>query len=306
MTCKEVVSATSSAANIPCMDESLQELLGLDDYDRVVVFCGEPLGFSHAENAAVFEALRSGALNSARLVVPGPWIRHAARNYGGEDVGVSLALTCRNEIFHLSPLTNAPSLVDGGGGLPTTAADLWSHADIDELRREVRAQLERALYWGFDVTHLSSFEDSLVERPEFFDIVLDLASEHLLPIRLMPNSTEDRLGYPAKQLVGDRGLVSIDQVVDLSNVKLSEFSSPMVALDEIFEEQLKPGVTEITCSLAIDSPEIRALSGDWESQTLWLEAMLDFDRLTRFLGSRNVFTTTYRRIRDSLRALKTK
>ena len=54
---------------------------------------------------------------------------------------------------------------------------MWDHADLDEVRRELRAQVERAILWGFDVSHLDSHMGTLQLRPEFFDVYLDLAVE---------------------------------------------------------------------------------------------------------------------------------
>ena len=62
--------------------------------------------------------------------------------------------------------------------------DLWEHADIDEVRKECRAQIERAIYWGFDVSHISARLGALELRPEFFDVALELAVDFRLPLRL--------------------------------------------------------------------------------------------------------------------------
>jgi len=47
------------------------------------------------------------------------------------------------------------------------------HADLDEVRREARAQIERAILWGFDVSHLDTAHSTMLLRPEFFDVYLD-------------------------------------------------------------------------------------------------------------------------------------
>src|SRR6185295_18813231 len=99
-------------------------------------------GSSRSANVAVYEALRDGIATSATLMVPCPWARDAAAMYRGEDFGVHITLS--------------PSLLDVDGGFPRTVEDVWDHADLDEVRKESRAQIERAIYWGFDVSHLDS------------------------------------------------------------------------------------------------------------------------------------------------------
>ena len=66
-----------------------------------------------------------------------------------------LTLNAEHDRYRWGPITHAPSLLDGDGGFPRTIDDLWEHADLDEVRRECRAQIERAILWGFDVTHLA-------------------------------------------------------------------------------------------------------------------------------------------------------
>src|SRR5438045_9378462 len=81
------------------------------------------------------------------LVVPGAWAREAAARYRGEDVGVHLTLNAEYDLYRWGPITHAPSLLDGDGGFPRTIEDVWDHADIDEVRKELRAQIERAILW---------------------------------------------------------------------------------------------------------------------------------------------------------------
>ncbi len=275
----------------------MRELLGLSRRDKVVILCSDALGFSHANNLGVYQALREGTLNSARVVTPGPWIRHAVRTYRGEDVGISLTLTCDNEIFHLSPLTASPSLMDGAGGFPVTSDDLWSHADLDELRREARGQLERAIYWGFDISHIASFADSLVCWPEFFDVVLDLAIEYRLPIRLSQDATEDRLGYSAISRASQEGLVAVDQIIDTSDVDLAQYSTIEDAFEHLVS-RVSPGVSEISFKLAVDTPEIRELSQSWRDEVSWMDLVMDKSAVGAALARYDIARVDYRTIRD--------
>ena len=101
-------------------------------------------------------------------MVPCPWARDAAAQYRGEDVGVHLTLNAEYDLYRWGPITHAPSLLGGDGGFPRTIEDVWDHADIDEVRKELRAQVERAILWGFDISHLDSHMGTLQLKPEFF------------------------------------------------------------------------------------------------------------------------------------------
>ena len=137
----------------------------------------------------------------------------AAARYRGEDVGVHLTLNAEYERYRWGPITHAPSLLDGDGGFPRTVDDLWDHADLDEVRRELRAQVERAILWGFDVSHLDSHMGALQLRPEFFDIYLDLAVEFGLPLRLSGASTERAIGFPFRRLAAEEGVLFPDHFI---------------------------------------------------------------------------------------------
>ncbi len=139
------------------MDEpNLAQRLGYSADAKLVIINADDLGSCHSANVGVFECLATGTVTSATLMVPCPWAREASSRYRGEDVGVHLTVTAEYELYRWGPITHAPSLLGGDGGFPRTVEDVWDHADLDEVRRECRAQIERAILWGFDVSHLDS------------------------------------------------------------------------------------------------------------------------------------------------------
>lgn len=239
---------------------SLAERLGFGADDPLVIINCDDLGVSHAANDGVYQALREGCATSASLMVPCPWARGAAARYHGEDIGVHLTLNAEYERYRWGPLTQAPSLLGGDGGFPATVEDVWDHADIEEVRRECRAQIERAILWGFDVTHLDSHMGTLQLRPEFFDVYLEMAVDFQLPIRLSGASTEDAIGFPFRRLAAEEGVVFPDHFVYVSG---GVGSRPAI---EAAVGDLRPGVTEMYVHPAVDSPEQRAIGDDWESR----------------------------------------
>ena len=96
---------------------------------------------------------------------------------------------------------------------PARSSDVWDHADLDEVRKELRAQVERAILWGFDVSHLDSHMGTLQLRPEFFDVYLELAVDFGLPLRMAGASTERLIGFPFRRLAAEEGVVFPDHFV---------------------------------------------------------------------------------------------
>ena len=230
------------------------EQLGLDPATPLVIVTADELGFGYASNEGVRHALDHGAATSAGLMVPAPWARAASAAYRGQDVGVALTLNAEHDLYRWGPITHAPSLLDGDGGFPRTPTDLWEHADVDEVRRELRAQLERAVLWGFDVSHISSHLDAAVLRPEFFDVVLDLALDYSLALRLPNEEVQGDAGFPFRQLALDEGVAVPDRVVVFRGPTAPDVLETIGALE--------PGITELVFRPAMDTEELRAQTGD--------------------------------------------
>ncbi len=271
---------------------SVAERLGHPPDARLLIVNCDDLGSSHAANVGVYEALRDGVATSASLMVPCPWARDAAARYRGEDVGVHLTLNAEHDLFRWAPITHAPSLLDGDGGFPRTVQDAWDHADLDEVRRECRAQVERAIYWGFDVSHLDSHMATLELRPEFFDVYLELAADFGLPIRLGPVSAERSVGFPYRALAHDEGILSPDHLVRASGMGSRR------AIERALSE-LPPGLTELVVHPAVDTAELRALAPyDWAGRVDDHELVADRSTLMSVAQRAGATLIGYRTLRD--------
>ncbi|MGO9964727.1 MAG: ChbG/HpnK family deacetylase [Acidimicrobiales bacterium] len=293
---------------------ALVERLGYGVGERVLVVSCAELGVFHAGNVAIYEALRNGTATAATLLVPAPWARGAAAQYRGEDIGVGLTLNAEHDLYRWGPITHAPSLLDGDGGFPRTPADLWDHADLDEVRRECRAQLERAIYWGFDVSHLDAHLGAVQLKPEFFDVFLDLAEEFGLPLRLPDAGAERLAGFPLRSLAAERGVVSPDRVIWPGDIAARPArpegsaagalgavdSDPKARLAELFAG-IGPGVTEVCLRPALDTPELRAAAPDWRQRTHDRGLLLNKAALSQAADQARVRFLGYRALRELMR-----
>jgi hypothetical protein len=274
---------------------SLAEALHYEPDAMILIVACDDLGLSHATNVGVYEALRSGMASTAGLMVPCPWAREAAARYRGEDVGVHLTLNSEYDLYRWGPITQAPSLLDGDGGFPRTVEDLWDHADVDEVRRECRAQIERAILWGFDVSHLSSHLGALEYRPEFFDVALELAAEFRLPLRLPAAAAERQIGFPLRQRAAEEGVCAPDQLIRTRR------RGARAVLDRLLVE-VQPGVTEVVLRPAIDTAELRALAPDWASQVDDHDLVTTGHSLRALADRAGVTVIGYRQLRDLQRS----
>jgi len=273
---------------------TIAERLGHPPEARLLLVECAGLGFCHAANLGVFETLAAGIGRSASLMVPAPWSREAVSRYRGEDIGVCLTLNAEHERYRWGPITHAPSLLDGDGGFPRTVADVWDHADLDEVRNECRAQIERAILWGFDVSHLDTHLDTMLLRPEFFDVYLELAVEFSLPVRLLAAEEEPNVGFPIRQLAADEGVLFADQYVSLPSRRSHQ------ALVELLPE-LASGLTQITVRPACDTPELRAIVDDWDERVADHVGAADGPGLGRAIREAGVVTVGFVALREAMR-----
>lgn len=272
---------------------TLAERLGHAADAKLLIINCDDLGSSRAANVSIYHALRKGTATNATLMVPCPWSRDAARMHMGEDVGVHLTLTSEWDTYRWAPITHSPSLLDGDGGFPRTVADTWDHADIDEVRKECRAQIERAILWGFDVTHLDSHMGTSQLKPEFFDVYLELAIDFGLPLRMASHSAERSIGFPYRKLAAAEGVVFTDHFV----------YCPVGARKTIERTlfDLRPGVTEVFLHPAVDSDELRHSYPDWDKRVDDDSLLRDplFEQLLTRAGATLI---SYRALRDAQRA----
>ncbi len=260
----------------------------------MILSCDD-LGSCHAANVGVYRALRKGVATCASLMVPAPWAREAAHMAtADEDLGVHLTLNAEHEFYRWGPITYAPSLQSGEVGFPRTLEDLWEHADHDEVLRELRAQIERAISWGIDVSHLTPHLSAITLRPEFFDVYLELAVEFRLPIRLPSTISAEQAGFPFRTLARDEGVVFPDHFDH-------DWRAGSLARVHDAIQSLRPGVTEIHVQPAIDTPEVRAVSADAEG---WIAdlALVTSDNLAERLDASGATLIGFRSLRDVMRA----
>jgi predicted glycoside hydrolase/deacetylase ChbG (UPF0249 family) len=275
---------------------TLAERLGHPADARLVIISCDDFGASHAANEGVIDSLHRGVATCASLMVPAPWARDAALRVGpADDIGVHLTLNCEYESYRFGPITHAPSLLSGEGGFPRTLDDLWEHADPAEVLRECRAQVERAMAWGVDVTHLAPHLSPIMLRPEFFDVYLELAVEYSLPIRLPSTISADRAGFPFRRLAAEEGVLFPDHF---------DHDWRAGSRDRVYDaiRSLPEGVTEIHVQPVIDTPEVRALT---PSAELWIDdhdLVTADDTLRTLLREAGAVLIGYRALRNAMRA----
>jgi hypothetical protein len=234
---------------------TLTERLGHAPDARLAIVNCDDFGSSHAANLAILRALTWGVATSATLMVPCPWAREASRMAAGHDVGVHLTLTAEYPGYRWRSLTGAVSLHDDDGFLPATAAEAIAKAQPEDVRGECRAQIDQALAWGVDVTHLDSHMGVVQIDARLFEIYLDLAVEYRLPLRMFGARTDRFLGFSGKERTAERGVLFVDHILDSWGGDTRK-----MLIDKL--PRLAEGVTEVFAHPVEDGAELRGYDPD--------------------------------------------
>jgi len=161
--------------------------LGFAPGERVAVLHVDDIGMCHGANEGGFEALARGPATCGSVMVPCPWFPDAAeraRANPAADLGVHLTLNSEWDRYRWGPVApreRVPSLLDDEGYLPKTLPEVLAKARPEEVEIELRAQVERALGFGIDVTHLDAHMGTAL-MPPFVGIYVRLAREYRLPV----------------------------------------------------------------------------------------------------------------------------
>lgn len=146
----------------------------------------DDVGMCHGANVAFAELSRLGTIGSGSVMVPCPWFAELAEIAVADptlDVGVHLTLNAEQRGYRWAPVSRPPAsagLTDDAGYLWPTVAGVRRHAHPDAVEEEWRAQLDRALAAGIDVTHLDAHMGSAL-APEWCDRYVALGAEYGLP-----------------------------------------------------------------------------------------------------------------------------
>jgi predicted glycoside hydrolase/deacetylase ChbG (UPF0249 family) len=245
------------ASILSAQPKTVAERLGHPADSKLLILHADDLGAAHSVDVASFAGLESGAVTSASIMVPTPWIAEVAayaRAHPNADLGLHLTLTSEWETYRWGSVESADkvsSLLDSAGTFPNDTKFVAAKAKPVEVEREIRAQITRAMSLGIHPTHLDSHMGSLFATPELIATYVKVAHEYHLPFLAIKGS-----GLAAPEA----GVTSRDVVLDAliiadENVPRDQWKTFYVnAINN-----LKPGLTEIIVHLGHDDAELQAV-----------------------------------------------
>jgi predicted glycoside hydrolase/deacetylase ChbG (UPF0249 family) len=236
--------------------------LGYPADAKLLILHGDDLGVAHSVNVASLDALDRGAITSASVMMPTPWVTEVAayaKSHPDADIGLHLTLTSEWQTYRWGSVESkdkVPSLLDADGTFPSDVPPVVARAKAAEVERELRAQVERALAMGIHPTHLDSHMGTLFATSELAAVYVKVAHDYHLPflaLRSMPP------GMAAMPLAPND--IALDDVIiagdDVPRDHWKQFYLDAIA-------RLEPGLTEIIVHLGHDDAELQAVTVNHE------------------------------------------
>ncbi|MBC7362776.1 MAG: ChbG/HpnK family deacetylase [Candidatus Aminicenantes bacterium] len=249
---------------------------------------GDDMGMTHSANEAFEIAFSKGILTTGGLLVPAPWFEDAARRCRQNwqwSVGVHLCVNAEWKDYRwrpVLPFNLVPSLVDEDGYFYSTAQAFFSASPrVEEVEKELRAQIDRALSRGLRLDYLDTHMDSLETKEEFRAVVRKLAKEYGLPVS--GECGEDR------------------EFFDIYNVLPEQ--KEKVLIEKLMTA--KPGLYLLVVHPGLDTPEERALvdlnpdglQNVYKYRSAEVRAITS-PKVKKIIARRNIKLLSYRDLRE--------
>ncbi|MDO8550780.1 MAG: polysaccharide deacetylase family protein, partial [Ignavibacteria bacterium] len=157
--------------------------------EKILLIRCDDIGMSHSVNLAAKELIDAGLIFSASVMVPCPWFEEAVnllKNNPRICTGLHLTLNSEWKNYRWGPVAGrsaVPSLVDSlGYFFPSRATFFANNPKPEEVEIELRAQIEKALKSGLNISYLDYHMGTAVDKPELRKIVEKLAEEYNLAV----------------------------------------------------------------------------------------------------------------------------
>jgi predicted glycoside hydrolase/deacetylase ChbG (UPF0249 family) len=276
--------AAAAKAEAPAEPVVLSSVkLGWPADAKLLMIHADDLGMCQAACMAGKQAYSDGRISSGSIMMPCPWAYDFcmwAKDHPEYDIGLHITLTAEWKTYRWGPVAprdKVPSLCDKNGFLWDDVIQVALHGKPEEVEREIRAQVKRALAWGVKPTHLDTHMGTVFARPDFAEAYMKVAMEFgITPFLIEPNPEFIALAREHTVPLTPKMLESLKKY---PSAKLDRFDYPHTDSSKSYEERraeliqqlqgLKPGITKIIIHPSVLTPELQAITGtaktrDWE------------------------------------------
>jgi predicted glycoside hydrolase/deacetylase ChbG (UPF0249 family) len=286
--------------------------LGYSDTDRLVILHTDDIGMCQASLQAYADLWEFGGISSGAIMMPCPWAKAAAdycKAHPGVDMGVHATLTAEWQTYRWSPLSTrdpGSGLTDADGFFWRSSEEAQAHGDPDAVLTELQLQVQKALAWGVDATHVDTHMGA-VAHPRFIGAYIQAATQNRLPAMIPRGNAEvyTEMGLDAETAAGfaaftqqleEQGMPLVDALVSMP---LDQPEGQIEIAKKLLGE-IPAGVTHFLFHPSVDTPELRAICPDWPSRVANYHTFMSKE-VKDFLKNSGIHVIGYRDLRIVLR-----
>ncbi len=284
------------------------EKLGYPADKKVIILHADDIGMCDEANIAAVDYLLKGHVQSAAIMMPCPAaesITSWAVQNPTLDIGLHLTLTSEWKTYRWGSVTDSgevPGLLDNEGKLWHKVVDVVMNATAEEIEKEIRSQVEKAIHLGLRPSHLDTHMGTLYGHHAFTAAYTRVAQEYGIPAMVVDFSNEAviegfrKAGYPIT-----------DEMIDIVNAyslpKLDYFTS--VPRGRTYDEvrlnfmdlirSLDPGLTEIIFHPSVYSTRLKTITNSWRQRN-WEARLFSDPVIHQFFKQEGLIFTDWKEI----------
>lgn len=258
--------------------------------DKYLIINADDYGMCHSANLAVADLFQKGGITSSTIMTPCCWAKEAGKwvaEHPEYAVGVHLTFTSEWGNYRWSPIAqgDTSSLRDSEDFMYHESDEFEKNCDIDQVEKEIRAQIERFKSFGVTPSHIDNHMGSLygieTGRFELLNLTLAIAGEYGLPFRFPGTFVPEMFANDTLAVKIDLDMIKMfyGKVLDFAKANgvampdfliPGEWNGPQNDSYENFKEYIYElyksfpnGVTETYIHPALESDELKGISGAW-------------------------------------------
>ena len=282
--------------------------LGFPAGKKVVILHADDIGMCPEANTAAMRDMGQDHIQSCAVMMPCPNAKEFiewAVAHPKEDVGLHLTLTSEWKTHRWPGLTSAdeaPGLLDEEGKLWHTVLQVVQNATPEEVEKEIRAQVEQAIAWGYRPDHIDTHMGTLYGSHLFTKAYLAVAEEYQIPAMVIDFESEEVLdgfrqqGYPINdemiEIVNNYSLPKLDFFASAPNAKTYEEKCQKF---QGLIRSLKPGLTEIIFHPSELTDNLKSITNSWQQRS-WEAQMFADPAMKQFFKEEDLIFTNWREI----------
>jgi len=282
------------------------ERLGFSSGSKVLILHADDIGMCEEANSAVTPYLLKKEIQSASVMMPCDYSDEFIAWYkenDNMDIGLHLTLTNEWKTWFWSTVADkdsVPGLLNSEGYMWPSVAEVVQNAKPEEVKKEIRAQIEKALSLGITPGHLDTHMGTLYGSNAFSKVYMDIAEEYQIPAMVI-DLRKDSIAHKFKEMGYPITADLIAAAKDYKLPKLDDFGS--VPYGKSYEEKranffellrsLNPGITELIFHPSVESDNLKAITNSWQ-QRVWEAQLFSDPEVIEFMKKEQILFTNWK------------